>query len=276
VTTTIASPAADRSAVGWRSALYEGVVRHRRFAPTAHEFHYGVVMTLLDVDEADGPDSPIDSLPLWSTRRWAPVRYRRTDYLDGGDRPLRDALGDVVEREIHRRPTGRIRMLTHLRTWGWLFNPITVYWCDAADGTPDIVVLEVTNTPWGERAWYVVEAEYVSGRGAVFPKALHVSPFLAMDLDYRFSFTTPTAAANSPLTIRLEVLEHGHKVFDADLSLRRTELTSRSAVGVLLRHPTQTMRISAGIHWQALRLWAKRVPVVPHPRSHRQIRGGPS
>ncbi|MGZ4759475.1 MAG: DUF1365 domain-containing protein [Acidimicrobiales bacterium] len=253
--------------------MYEGVVRHRRFGPTPHEFHQGLVMALLDVDEVGGPDQLIDSLPLWSTRRWAPMRFRRTDYLDGTDRPLRDALGDVVESEIRRRPAGPIRMLTHLRTWGWLFNPITVYWCDAVDGTPDIVVLEVTNTPWGERAWYVVEAEHVSGRGTVFPKALHVSPFLAMDLDYRFSFTTPTTAAGSPLTVRLEVLEQGQKVFDADLSMRRTELTPRSAVGVLLRHPAQTMRVSAGIHWQALRLWAKRVPVVPHPRSPGPKRG---
>ena len=184
------------------------------------------------------------------------------DYLDGTDRPLRDALGDIVEGELHRRPAGRIRMLTHLRTWGWLFNPITVYWCDADDGTPDIVVLEVTNTPWGERTWYVVEAERGSGRGAVFPKALHVSPFLAMDLDYRFSSTAPTEEAGSPLTVRLEVLDHGRKVFDADLSLRRRDLTTRSALGVLVRHPAQTMRISAAIHWQALRLWAERVPVV--------------
>ena len=247
------------------SALYEGVVRHRRFGPVRHEFSYGVAMTLLDVDDVE----QLDRLPLWSTRHRAPVRYRRRDYLDGTDRPLRDALGDVVEGEILRRPTGRIRMLTHLRTWGWLFNPITVYWCDDAEGLPDIVVLEVSNTPWGERSWYVVEAEYVTGRGAVFPKSLHVSPFMAMDLDYRFSFTTPSDAPGSPLTIRLELLDGGHKIFDADLSLRRTELTRRSAVAVLVRHPAQTLRISASIHWQALRLWAKRVPIVAHPGRRR-------
>ena len=254
------------AAVGAGSALYEGIVRHRRFGPVTHELHHAVAMALLDVDELDHGVSVVDRLPLWSTRRWAPVRFRRRDYLDGTDRPLREALGDVVEAELHRRPEGAIRVLTHLRTWGWLFNPITIYWCDATDGTPDVVVLEVTNTPWGERAWYVVEAEYVSGRGAVFPKALHVSPFLEMDLDYRFSFTAPTREPGSALTVRLEVLDRGGKVFDADLSLRRTELTSRSAVAVLVRHPAQTLRISAAIHWHAVRLWAKRVPVVPHPR----------
>jgi DUF1365 family protein len=240
-------------------------VRHRRFVPKPHEIHFALAMVLVDVDEVESPDNPIDALPLWSTHRWAPMRYRRTDYLDGSDRPLREALGDIVERELHRRPDGPIRMLSHLRTWGWLFNPLTVYWCDAADGTPDVVVLEVTNTPWGERAWYVVEAEYVSGRGAVFPKALHVSPFIAMDVDYRFSFTAPDTAPGSPLTVRLEVLDRGHKVFDADLSLRRQPLTARSACRVLVRHPAQTLRISAAIHWHALRLWAKLVPIVRHP-----------
>ena len=267
--TALANRSADATGSA-QAALYEGAVRHRRFGPRRHELHHRVAMVLLDVDQIA---AAIDPLPLWSTRRRAPMRYRRTDYLDGTDRPLRDALGDIVEGELHRRPAGRIRMLTHLRTWGWLFNPITVYWCDADDGTPDIVVLEVTNTPWGERAWYVVEAEGGSGRGAVFPKALHVSPFLAMDLDYRFSSTAPTEAAGSPLTVRLEVLDLGRKVFDADLSLRRRDLTSRSALGVLVRHPAQTMRISAAIHWQALRLWAKRVPVVRHPTPPTARRG---
>jgi uncharacterized protein len=252
------------------AALYEGSVRHRRFEPARHELRRPVAMTLIDIDEVA---ASIDVLPLWSTRRWAPVRYRRTDYLDGTDRPLPEALGDVIEHRLGRRPTGRIRMLTHLRTWGWLFNPITVYWCDAADGSLDIVVLEVTSTPWGERCWYVVEAERASGRGAVFPKALHVSPFMSMALDYRLSFTAPGSAPASPLTVRLELLDQGGKIFDADLSLRRSELTPRSALVVLVRHPAQTLHISAAIRWHAVRLWAKRVPIVRHPgRGPREAR----
>jgi cyclopropane-fatty-acyl-phospholipid synthase len=244
------------------SALYEGVVRHRRFAPVRHEFSSRIVMTLLDLAEID---ELIDDLPLWSRRRAAPVRFRRRDYLDGTDRPMVDALGDIVEGEIGRRPTGPVRMLTHVRTWGWIFNPISVFWCFDASGQPDIVVLEVTNTPWKERHWYVVEADAIADRRRVFPKALHVSPFMGMDLDYRFAFTPPTSEPDSPLTVRVELLRAGRKAFDAELSLTRVELTRRHAVTVLVRHPLQTLRVSAGIHWQAARLWTKRVPYVRHP-----------
>ena len=160
-------------------------------------------------------------------------------------------------------------MLTQLRMWGWLFNPISVYWCYGADepATLDVVVLEVTNTPWKERHWYVIDARAVAttARGVVFPKEMHVSPFFAMDLDYRLSFTAPTAEAGSPLTMRLELLEHGEKVFDADLSLRRRPLTRRNAALALVRHPVQTLRVSISIHGQALRLLLKRVAPHPHP-----------
>ena len=274
MTATAIAPASEAASDGAgrpAGALYEGVVRHRRFGPVRHEFSSPIVMTLLDVDHT----AALDVLPLWSRRRPAPVWFRRRDYLDGSDRPLRDALGDIIEEHLGRRPTGPIYMLTHLRTWGWVFNPLTVYWCQTAappgggPGRPDVVVLEVTNTPWNERHWYVIEADHVPGRGAVFPKELHVSPFLAMDLDYRFSFAAPTAAIGSPLSVRLELLRTGRKVFDADLELVRRPLTRRSAVLVLARHPWPTIRISLGIHTHALRLWIKRVPLVRHP-----LRGG--
>ena len=256
----VAAPTRRRPA----SALYQGTVRHRRFGPVPHAFERSIALTLLDLDELD---AVMDRLPLWSRRRWAPMQFRRRDYFDGGTAPLRDALGDLIEQRLGRRPRGPVRMLTHLRTWGWLFNPITVYWCFEPDGvTPDLVVLEVTNTPWGERAWYVVPAEQISGRGAVFPKTLHVSPFLDMDLDYRLSFSAPEGATGENLDLRLEVLRDGRKVFDADVWLTRTELTARTGVVAVFRRPFETMRVSFGIHAQAVRLWAKGIPIVAHPK----------
>jgi DUF1365 family protein len=249
------------------SALYRGTVRHRRFGPVPHTFERPIVLTLLDLGEAG---ALVDRLPLWSRRRWAPVQFRRRDYLDGSaTSPLAEAVGDVVEERLGRRPRGPVRVLTHLRTWGWLFNPITVYWCFEPDGTTlDVVVLEVTNTPWREREHYVVAATSVTGRGVVFPKTLHVSPFLDEDVDYRLSFAAPDTAPGSSLDLRLEVLRDGRKVFDADLWLTRTELTTRNALAAVFRRPFETMRVSLAIYRQAARLTAKGVAFVAHPDRH--------
>jgi len=255
------------------SALYQGTVRHRRFGPVPNTFERPIVMAVLDLDEVD---PLLDRLPLWSRRRWAPVQFRRRDYLDGSDTPLTEALGELVEARLGRGLRGPVRMLTHLRTWGWLFNPVTVYWCFEADGvTPDLVVLEVTNTPWGERDWYLVPAAEADGRGAVFPKTLHVSPFLGMDVDYRLSFIAPDAASGSSLDLRLEVLRDGRKVFDADLWLTRTELTTGQALAAVFRRPFETMRVSLAIYRQAARLTAKGVAFVAHPDRHHTERTRP-
>ena len=132
-------------------------------------------------------------------------------------------------------------------------------------------MLEVTNTPWKERCWYVVE---VTADGPndpwEFPKAMHVSPFLDMDLTYRLRCTGP----GESLVVHLEDRKGDRTVFEADLALRRIEVDRRRALTVPLRHPLLTWRVTAAIHLHALRLWAKRVPVVPHVT--RPVDHGPS
>jgi uncharacterized protein len=270
MTATTSRPHGLRTTRGWTSALYEGQVRHRRLGPVEHGFHSRVSMALLDLSELD---EVVSATPLWSSTRRAPVRFRRTDYLDGTDRPLAEALGDLVEARLGRRPSGPYLMLTQLRTWGWLFNPITIYWCsDGGDESPgvggasdrlDAVVLEVTNTPWHDRHWYVLDARSTGLAAAPtrFGKELHVSPFLPMDLDYRLTIAGPA----DEISVRLEVLRDDRPVLDADLDLRRVELTPAHAVAALVRSPLSTFRVSATIRLQALRLWTKRVPVHRRP-----------
>ena len=247
------------------SALYEGWVGHHRPGPPEHRFRARSTMVLLDADELG---DLLGATPLWSARRWAPVQFRRRDYLDGTDRPLPEALGDLVEARTGRRPAGSMRVLTQLRRWGWLFNPLSIYWCDGPDGSPETVVLEVTNTPWHERHWYVLDAQPTVG----FAKELHVSPFLPMDLTYQLQVDTgpetgPDADQHRPsrLDVRLEARHRDRTVFDAHLALRRIELTPLHGVTTLARHPLATVGVSAGIHRQAGALWAKRVPVFAHP-----------
>jgi hypothetical protein len=248
------------------AAIYRGTVRHRRFGPVTHEFAPKLFLAYLDVDALPGA---LDAIPLWSARRGAPVRFRRQDFLDGGTGPLGDGVRDLVEARLGRRPSGPIMLLAHLRTFGWLFNPLAVYYCWAADGDSlEALVLEVTNTPWGERSWYVFDTRGDATSGTQ-PKAMHVSPFLPMDVEYRVTWTAPEAG----LRLRIVVERAGRPVFEADLDLRREPLNRRRAVGVLARYPLLPMRVSAAIYRDALRLFLRRVPVCRHP-DRRRLRGG--
>jgi uncharacterized protein len=230
------------------SAIYEGHIRHRRFAVRNHEFRYRIAMAYIDLDE-------LPTLLEGRLVRPRPglVRFRRRDYLGDPSTPLTQAVRDLVEQRLGHRPEGPIRLLTHLRTFGHCFNPVSFYYCFAPDGERlEAIVAEVTNTPWGERHAYVME-----GREGEFDKALHVSPFMAMD--QRYTWRAP--APGPTLSVQIESAEDGRRAFDATLGLRRKSLTRRE----LARHPAATLRLLALIYGHALALKLKGVPVQPHP-----------
>jgi DUF1365 family protein len=251
----------DRDANGLRSAMYEGVLVHARFGPgPTHSFRYKVATPLLDLAEVD---DVMGLHPAWSARRAAPVRFRRGDFLGDPAVPLDQAVRDLVAGRTGRRPGGPVALLANLRTWGWLFNPISLYFCaDVGDhpgeqGRIDSVVAEVENTPWHERHAYVVGPP---GRHR-FAKELHVSPFLPPDLDYELRYTAP----GPELTVGLDVLRADRRLFAATLFLRRRAL-DRAALGRLLwNYPAMTHRVTAGIYAQAVRLRLKGAPFFGHP-----------
>jgi DUF1365 family protein len=247
------------------SCIYRGEVRHRRFEPKAHAFRYRLHMLYLDLDELD---EVFDGRWLWSVERANWVSWRRRDYLGDPGMPLRDAVLARVDEELGRSPSGPVRMLTHLRYAGYCFNPVTFYYCfDADDRHVDALVAEITNTPWKERHAYVLgrdDAE-ISPNGTLrwrFDKAFHVSPFMAMEHRYDWRFSEPREA----LAVQMENRRDGAPWFDATLTMRRRELTGPELARALLRHPLMTGEVIAAIHWQALRLWLKRVPFHPHPK----------
>lgn len=256
------------NAPGLRSALYEGTLRHRRFGPGArHEFSYAVAMPLLDLAEIDA----VTRLhPLWSSRRVAPAWFRRADFLGDPTKSLDEAVRDVVEERSQRRPMGRVALLANLRTWGWLFNPLSLYFCTEPDGTTvETLVAEVESTPWHERCTYVVGPP---GRHR-FAKAMHVSPFLPMDVDYVLRYSAPSER----LVVKLDVMRGDERLLGASLSLRRRALDRRALGRLLWAHPALTHRVSAGIYAQAARLLLRGAPFHTHPARqvgrHRPDRG---
>jgi DUF1365 family protein len=255
------------------SAIYHGSLRHRRFTPRAHAFSYPLFMVYLDLAELD---CVFRGRWVWSTRRAAPARFDRADHLGDPALPLDRAVRDLVERRSGRRPAGPIRLLTHLRYFGYCFNPVSFYYCfDAAGKHVECIVAEVNNTPWGEQHCYVLDEPratradghrcYRSG------KAMHVSPFMPMDLAYDWRFNEPGERLNVHMALQEEAPPEA-RVFDATLQLERAPLTGARLALTLLRFPLMTAQVMLAIHWQALRLWLKRVPVFTHPEKLKALR----
>ena len=172
------------------SCIYKGWVRHRRLAPTRNRFRYRLFMLYIDLAELP---RLFDRVPFWSARRPAPAWFKRGDYLGPADVPLDQAVRDLVERRTGRRPAGPIRLLTHLRYFGYVMNPVSFYYCfDRAGTALETIVAEITNTPWGERHQYVLPAAAAVDGGAApmlrfdFDKRFHVSPFMPMEMPSGF------------------------------------------------------------------------------------------
>jgi DUF1365 family protein len=246
------------------SAIYEGTVRHRRFEPVRHEFRYALFMMYLDLDELP---TLFDGRWLWGTGRAALARFRREDYLGTADVPLIEAVRDEAARLTGARPGGPVRMLTHLRYFGLVMNPVTFYYCFRPDGEwVDAILAEITNTPWKERHTYALRVDgNASGRDEQahrFAKAFHVSPFMPMDQTYEWTFGEPGRRLRVHMTNRVG----DERVFDATLALEREEISGRSLARALTRHPWMTARVATGIYWQALRLRLAGAPYHEHPR----------
>jgi DUF1365 family protein len=264
------------------SAIYVGSVRHRRFDVRAHEFRYRLALAYIDLDE----------LPMLLGGRLlashpGPARFRRRHYLGDEHVPLVDAVRNVVADRAGVRPSGPVRVLTNLSSFGHCFNPVSFYYCmDEAAESVEAVVAEVTNTPWGERHAYVLaRADEQPGAqrsrsaerrspgvsrpgpqaGSVLAgtsiKALHVSPFMGMDQRYEWRVSVPSET----LSVRIASSREGTLAFDATLSLRRQELTKATLARMNVRYPAGALRMLALIYVQALRLKLKGVPVHSHP-----------
>jgi DUF1365 family protein len=233
--------------------IYEGTIRHRRFAVRAHAFRHRLALLYVDVERVDevlGGRLVAASPGL--------VRFRRTDYLGDPRRPLADEVRRVVQERTGWQPDGPIRLLALPRAMGYCFNPVSLYFCFDARERLGGVLAEVTNTPWGERAAYVLrgDADGRALRGEA-RKQLHVSPFMGMGQNYGWRVAEP----GPTLSVHIANREQGEVVFDATLSLRRAPLTGAG----LWRFPLATIRVLTLIYGHALVLRLKGIPVHPKP-----------
>jgi hypothetical protein len=233
-------------------------------------------MSMVYLDLAELP-AVLGMSRWWGRSWWKPVRFVREDYLrppaEARAPDLDASVRALVLERLGRSPAGPIRVLTHPRMLGYVFNPVTFYYCFDAQNTLDAVVAEITNTPWNERHAYVLDARTALGGGAGRPlrwrfgKEFHVSPFLPMGLEYDWTFSTPGEGLLVHMNVR-DTRGGAAKVFDATLTLRREEMSAAAQRRFFLRFPFRTFRVIAGIYWQALRLRLKRAAFYPHPKTH--------
>lgn len=253
------------------SGIYTGKLMHARFAPRFHRFQYDVFMAYLDLDEID---QVCARSWAWSSRRFAPFWIRRKDYFGDPQRPLKQCVYDEVEAACGVRPSGPVRLLTNPRCFGVRMNPISVYYVfDDDAATLDFIVAEVTNTPWDQRALYVLDYRQRAVDTRVdFAKSMHVSPFMPMQQHYRWQTNLPAEA----IRIHLQNLAAGsetlpeetggeRKCFEALLNLQRQECTAPALTSLVWRFPWMTLKVVWGIYWQAFRLWRKGAHFYSYP-----------
>ncbi|WP_158969810.1 DUF1365 domain-containing protein [Paraglaciecola sp. L3A3] len=235
------------------SGIYEGQVRHRRFKHAQHSFSYSLYMLAIDLDEL--PELNKQSC-LFGEKWYHPIRFQQKDYLKSEPGELRQRINNKVHELGGSWDGHRVLMVVQARCFGLYFSPINFYFCYNQQDHCSYMLAEVSNTPWKERHYYLVNIDTPQPTAKVF----HVSPFMEMDMDYHWRVKAPAKS----MLVHIENHQK-NKVFDATLTMKKQSITATNLLATISSTPMMTLKIVLTIYWQALKLFIKKVPFVAHP-----------
>jgi len=246
-----------------KSAFYFGEVRHHRKSPKKHDLKYQVYMAHLFLDETN---QVFQNRWFWSVNRSNLGAFVRSDYHRPEVDDLAKAVRDTMSDQLGRKCFGPVSIITHLRTFGYCFNPVSFYFLWNEEKTrPVALMAEITNTPWGERyakcfEWNSEDEDARSDHE--FHKEFHVSPFIGMDVEYDWRFRQPAKKFHADMLLR----EQGKLFFTAHLQLKRCPANAKNLAWALIRFPFMTLNVTRAIYWNALLLRLKGCPFFSHPK----------
>lgn len=237
-----------------RSGIYMGQVRHRRFHIKFHEFTYQMHMVGLNLDTIDEMAS---THFFFGTRWYHPIRFHQQDYLKHRFGSLKERVCQEVK-HLGGDWSGEYEVFAFVqsRFLGFYFSPANFYFCYNAERQAKYMLVEVSNTPWSERHYYLINLLQVQTTS----KEFHVSPFMKMNMTYHWKIKLP----NNKLFIHMDSYQQD-KAFDASLTLTRREFKIREALALILK-PPMVFKVVLGIYWQALKIYLKGIPFIPHPK----------
>ncbi len=247
-----------------QNGIYTGKVRHRRFNKASNFFTYRVFMMYCNVKEIN---EICAKSPFWSFNTHNIASFYEKDYLSDYQGNLYQKVNQAIISHGYSECSGNIYLLSNWRYFFYLINPISTYYCFDQLGKLQYLVLEVTNTPWGQNQVYVLPGDPEKKYQRInFQKEMHVSPFYEMNMTYELRCHKP----DEILSMQLENHQNGEKKFDATLTLKKEPLKRQNLNSILWRYPAMTMKVFAGIYWQALKLWVKGVPFISNPHTNRR------